>query len=93
MKKCICPKVMLYVLGGKEVIKFDNKVTITCKGTLPAEITRPDRAVRFDYENTGISYQTDQYEVNDGLTNDWKQEITPGGRYILKVTIDIKPAK
>ena len=48
---------MLYVLGGKEVIKFDNKVTITCKGTLPAEITRPDRAVRFDYENTGEELQ------------------------------------
>lgn len=78
---------------GKEVIKIDNKVTITCKGTLPAEITRPDKAVRFNYANTGISYQTDQYEVNDGMTNDWKQEITPSGRFILKVTVDLKPAK
>lgn len=81
-----------YALGGKEVIKIDNKVTITCKGTMPEEITRPDRAVHFDFENTGISYHTDQFRVNKGLTNDWKEEITPSGRFILKITVDLKPA-
>lgn len=82
-----------YAIGDKvsrEVIKTDNKVTITCKGTLPSYITKPDRALYFDYANTGYLYQTDQYEINDGLTEDWKQVITPSGNFIIKATVDLK---
>ena len=74
---------------GQEVIKVDNKVTITCMGTLPSDIAYPDRAVHFDYANTGIAYQTDQYRFDRGLTTNWNEVITPSGNYILKVTIDI----
>lgn len=75
---------------GQEVIKMNNKVTITCMGTLPSDIAKPDKALHFDYANTGIAYQTDQYEFNRGLTTDWNEVITASGNYILKVTFDLK---
>lgn len=77
---------------GKEVIKNGNKATIICKGTLPAEIAKPDSALYFDYANTGISLHTDQYEVNNGWAEDWNEVITPSGQYILKITVDLKRA-
>ena len=77
---------------GKEVIKTGNKATITCKGTLPADMAKPDREIRLEFENTGIYYQTDQYEFNHGLAYNWMEEIMPSGHFILKVTVDIKPS-
>jgi hypothetical protein len=70
---------------GQEVIKMNNKVTITCMGTMPADIPAPDKALIFDYSNTQIIYETD-----NGPTIDWKEEITPSGKYILKITVDIR---
>ncbi len=70
---------------GKEVIKTDNKITITCTGIQPAEIPYPDRAVQFDYANTAMLYATDF-----GMIQEWKEIITPSGLATLRLKINLK---
>ena len=76
---------------GKEVIKMNDKVTITCKGKLPEGMAKPKKTLHFNYANTGLLYQTDQFSFNNGLTMDWKEVIKPSGHFKLKATIDISP--
>lgn len=73
-----------FELGGKAVVANDNdgNVILTYRGTQPAEISRPAKAVIYNYANTGFLCGA---EIN-GIkveTYNWIGVITPSGQAML----------
>jgi hypothetical protein len=59
-----------------QIVNTNNKngnISATCKGQLPAPGVLPDRALRFNFENTGF------FCIVPG-NEDWQEVVTPSGQ-------------
>jgi hypothetical protein len=56
----------------------NGNAMLNCKGELPDGSTLPDKAVKWDYESTGLMCNT-----LFGITDQWQAVVTPSGQVSL----------